>query len=279
MEKRDSTLQMVARRASEVVGAARGRNNQVSRLKAENKRLRHELTAQGGRSQRRPVFNDAPAPAAGTHLDEEARDTVAAFHRLYRDGLRLDKQTYWRGARVIKCPLDLWIYQEIIVEIRPDLIIETGTMYGGSAYYFASILDLVGHGEIVTIDRNSREGRPQHERITYLSGSSTSNEIVAETRRRAEGKGTVMVVLDSNHKAEHVLGELRAYHRVVTPDSYLVVEDTNINGHPVEPEFGAGPMEALDTFLQENDDFERDGGREKFLLTFNPGGWLHKKVA
>ena len=88
-----------------------------------------------------------------------------------------------------------------------------------------------------------------------------------------------MVVLDSNHKAFHVLDELRAYHPLVTPGGYLVVEDTNINGHPVEPEFGPGPMEALAEFLQENDDFEVDAAREKFMLTYNPGGWLRKKAA
>jgi cephalosporin hydroxylase len=279
MEKRDSTLGMVARRATAVVGGVRGRSDRVRQLKAENKRLRHQLKSQGVSPARGAMSGPAPALVTGAHLDEEARATVTAFHSLYRDGLRLDKETYWRGARVIKCPLDLWVYQEIIAELRPDLIIETGTMYGGSAYYFASILDLVGHGEIVTIDRNEREGRPQHERITYLTGSSTSDEMMSEARRRAEGKGTVIVVLDSNHKAKHVVGELRAYHPLVTPGSYLVVEDTNINGHPVEPDFGPGPMEALEEFLAENDDFEVDGAREKFLLTFNPRGWLRKKVA
>jgi cephalosporin hydroxylase len=212
-------------------------------------------------------------------LPEDEASIIEAFHLLYRDAKRLDKHTWWRGHRVIKCPLDLWIYQELIHELQPDLIIETGTMYGGSAFFFASILDLAGKGEVLTIDRNEREGRPEHPRITYLTGSSSDPGIVEEASRRAKGKDSVMVLLDSNHKAFHVLAELRAYHSLVTPGSYLVVEDTNINGHPVEPTFGAGPMEALEEFLRENNDFEIDFERQKFLLTFNPSGWLRKKCS
>lgn len=251
---------------------------QTRELRHENKRLKEELRARKPEKKARP----APAPPRVSTLrtpaaDEEAA-TVERFHLLYRDGRRVDKDTWWRGCRVIKCPLDLWIYQELVFELEPDLIIETGTMYGGSAFYFASLLDLLGKGEVVTIDKNIREGRPEHSRITYLTGSSTAEEMVQEARRRAEGKDVVLVVLDSNHKAAHVLGELHAYHEIVTPGSYLVVEDTNINGHPVEPTFGPGPMEALQRFLEENDDFEVDQGREKFMLTFNPHGWLRKKA-
>jgi cephalosporin hydroxylase len=250
----------------------------------ENKQLRHELKVRGWSPQPpdRTATRAQAAPAAGPvdgELSDEQREVVDRFHMLYRDGLRLDKKTYWRGARVIKCPLDLWIYQELISELRPDLVIETGTMYGGSAFYFASILDLVGHGEILTVDRNHREGRPEHPRITYMSGrSSTDPGVLAEVGERAAGKDTVMVLLDSNHKAQHVLQELRSYHPLVTPGSYLVVEDTNINGHPVEDTFGPGPMEALRVFLGENDDFEIDRECEKFLLTFNPDGWLRRKT-
>jgi cephalosporin hydroxylase len=267
-----TTIQRGLARARELGAVARtlpGAAAEVRRLKGENKRLRTELA-------KRPT-RVADAPTDGLASDEAAAAT--AFHLVYRDGKRLDKQTWWRGHRVIKCPLDLWIYQEIISELRPDLLIETGTMYGGSAYYFASIMDLVGSGEVLTIDRNLREGRPEHPRITYLTGSSSDPGIVAQAARRAEGKRTVMVVLDSNHKAFHVLDELRACHPLVTPGSYLVVEDTNINGHPVEPTFGPGPMEALEEFLRENDDFEVDLERQKFLLTFNPRGCLRKEPA
>ena len=85
-----------------------------------------------------------------------------------------------------------------------------------------------------------------------------------------------MVILDSDHSRDHVLAELRAYAPMVTTAQYLIVEDTNVNGNPVLPEFGPGPMEALDAFLAENDDFEPDDEREKFLLTFNPRGYLRR---
>jgi len=86
----------------------------------------------------------------------------------------------------------------------------------------------------------------------------------------------VMVILDSNHDKDHVLNELRSYNRFVTKGSYLIVEDTDFNGHPVLPDYGPGPMEAVKAFLSENKDFEVDKSREKFFLTFNPRGYLKK---
>src|SRR5829696_6461280 len=202
---------------------------------------------------------------------------VDQFHRLYYD--RREQtwgNTFWLGHRVLKCPLDLWSYQEILHEVRPELIIETGTYQGGSALFLASICDLLGEGEVLTIDVDRREGRPWHPRITYLTGSSTSNAILHQVRRRARGTSRVLVILDSGHAKDHVLSEMDAYAPLVTPGSYLVVEDTNLNGHPVDSEHGPGPAEAVAEFLERNDAFVRDERREKFLLTFNPGGYLEK---
>jgi cephalosporin hydroxylase len=86
----------------------------------------------------------------------------------------------------------------------------------------------------------------------------------------------VMVVLDSDHSASNVLNELRVFAPLVTVGAYLIVEDTHVNGHPVEPSFGPGPAEALNDFLATNKGFARDATREKFLLTFNPGGFLKR---
>ena len=181
----------------------------------------------------------------------------------------------WFGYRTLKCPLDLWTYQEILVETRPDLVVECGTRYGGSAYYIASIMDLLGHGRVLTIDIEPAEGRPTHPRITYLLGSSTDPSIVADVRRQASGKRT-MVILDSDHSQAHVAGELAAYRDVVSVGSYLIVEDTDVNGHPVHPDFGPGPMEALDAFLATTSDFVIDADREQFLMTLNPKGFLKR---
>ncbi len=179
--------------------------------------------------------------------------------------------------RTQKCPLDLWIYQEILYEVKPDLILETGTAHGGSALYFASVCDLLGRGEIVTVDIYPIEGRPEHPRITYVTGSSTAGEVVAYVSGVAAGHERVLVILDSDHSRDHVLDELRIYSRFVTPGSYLVVEDTNVNGHPAMPEHGPGPMEALEEFLAETEEFEIDAAREKFFMTFNPRGFLRKR--
>jgi cephalosporin hydroxylase len=203
---------------------------------------------------------------------------IDQFHTLYYDGReRTWGNTYWLGHHVLKCPLDLWAYQEILHEVQPELIIETGTYQGGSALFLASICDLLGGGQVLTIDVDRREGRPRHPRITYLTGSSTSNGILRQVRRRAEGASRVLVILDSGHAKEYVLAELHAYAPLVTTGSYLIVEDTNLNGHPVDSDHGPGPAEAVAEFLQGNDAFVRDESREKFMLTFNPGGYLKKR--
>jgi cephalosporin hydroxylase len=214
------------------------------------------------------------------HRPASSGKTTDRFHKLYFDAHLQGKtwaDTRWFGVPLAKCPLDLWVYQEIVAETRPDLVVETGTFEGGSALFFASLFDLVGNGRVVTVDIDEREGRPTHDRITYLTGSSTASEIVDEIRGHVAGASRVLVVLDSDHRRDHVLAELEAYGDFVTPGSYLIVEDTNVNGHPVAPEFGPGPMEAVERFLELDDRFEVDRSREKLLLTFNPGGFLRRR--
>lgn len=209
----------------------------------------------------------------GSHVQQ---DVIDAFHRLYYD---LQEQTRennsWLGVKVWKCPLDLWVYQELLYRIRPDLVVETGTYKGGSAYFMAGIFDLMGHGRVLTIDIDEDCDRPEHERIEYLTGSSMDPSVLARVREAARAQ-TVMVILDSDHHRDHVLAELREYSKIVTPDSYLIVEDTNINGHPVRAEYGPGPREAVEIFLAHTRDFVPDGMCEKFLLTWNAGGYLRR---
>ncbi len=209
----------------------------------------------------------------------EARErTVNEFHQLYYDLGPQGKtwgDTRWFGVRAGKCPLDLWLYQEILFEVRPDLIIETGTAEGGSALFLASMCDLLNHGRVMTVDIDDRP-RPAHARVTYLSGSSTAPAMIAQFDTARRGVATCMVVLDSDHSNAHVLEELNLYSRFVSLDSYLIVEDTNVNGNPVFPEHGPGPMEALNTFMATNRDFVIDDTKHKFLLTFNPRGFLKR---
>lgn len=208
-------------------------------------------------------------------------DTVVEeFHRLYYNSRRQTwGSTRWLGHRIRKCPLDLWVYQETLFELRPDLIIETGTFRGGSAFFLASICDLIGHGQILTIDVECHDGRPDHPRIRYLTGSSTDDAIVDQARGASHEHKVVMVLLDSDHSEGHVSRELALFSPMVSLGSYLVVEDTNINGHPVYPEFGPGPFEAVQSFLREHPEFVVDEGKEKLFLTFNPSGWLRRLTA
>lgn len=207
------------------------------------------------------------------------RQVVTQFHRIYYGSRgRTWNSTYWREVPVLKCPLDLWIYQEILHEVRPDVIVEAGTGRGGSAYYLASICDLLDHGTVFTIDVKPRPGRPDHPRVTYLTGSSADPAVAAQVDERIPAPATVMVILDSDHSREHVLAELELWHSRVSIGSYLIVEDTNIHGHPVYPSAGPGPWEALDEWLPAHPGFERDRSREKFFLTFNPGGYLRRVV-
>ena len=206
-----------------------------------------------------------------------SRAITNRFHELYyyeRD--QTWRNTRWLGTDVLKCPLDLWVYQELLHELRPDLIIETGTAFGGSAAYLASLCDLLGKGRIVTIDAKQQPGRPSHPRVRYRTGLSTDPAIVAELHGQVRPGDRVLVILDSDHSEQNVLAELRAYHELVSVGSYCIVEDSNVNGHPVSSEFGPGPMEAIHAFLREQDAFEIDREREKFFLTFNPSGFLKR---
>jgi cephalosporin hydroxylase len=220
---------------------------------------------------------DGPAEEPGPGDRERLLD---GFHRLYYEAGEAGgtwKATTFLGVPTWKLPLDLWLYQELVWELRPGLIVETGTAHGGSALYLATLCETIGHGQVISVDIGEWPDRPAHPRLTYVVASSTDPRVVDRVAEQAADAGTVLVVLDSDHRRDHVLEELRAYAPLVTPGSYLVVEDTNINGHPVYEAFGPGPMEAVQDFLKERDDFEVDRSREKLLLTFNPGGWLRRR--
>jgi cephalosporin hydroxylase len=201
-------------------------------------------------------------------------EVVDAFRRRYLE-TGVWTSTTWMGRQVIKSPLDLWIYQEILFETRPDVIVETGTWYGGSAHYLASICDLIQGGRVITIDLKRQEGCPEHPRITYLTGSSVSREVLDRVRGALSSEDRVMVILDSDHSRDHVLAELRAYAPLVSTGCYLIVEDTAAT--PIlTPDVGPGPREAVEQFLHENSLFTIDRQCEKFLMTWQPGGYLRR---
>jgi cephalosporin hydroxylase len=210
-----------------------------------------------------------------------APDVVTEFNRLYYHGPHgrpLFETTTWLGVPILKCPLDLWIYQEILAATRPEVIVETGVLCGGSALYLASLCDLLGQGRVIACDITLKNLLPQvrrHPRIELLEGSSVDPHIVARIEQQCRGQRT-MVVLDSNHAFAHVLAELRAYGPLVTPGCYLICEDTNVNGHPSFPEHGPGPYEAVQAYLREAKGWTIDRHCERLLVTFNPSGYLLK---
>jgi cephalosporin hydroxylase len=189
--------------------------------------------------------------------------------------------TRWLGIPSEQAPTDNWSMQEIISEIRPDYIIEAGTANGGTTLFYASVLSFVNStGKVITIDVAPHVEKASKfplwgQSVEMIAGSSVDPKVTDHIAQEVAGK-KVLVTLDSLHTRDHVLKELQIYSKLVTPGSYLVVQDTNINGHPVNPQWGPGPWEAVQDFLKTNDNFVVDHSREKFMLTFYPGGWLKR---
>jgi cephalosporin hydroxylase len=207
----------------------------------------------------------------GKRLDQAA---VARAHDVLYDSDAWTRAE-WLGAQSLKNPLDLWVYQEIMVETRPALVVETGTYRGGSALFYASICDMLGQGEVVSIDVEPvRDDYPVHPRITYLGGrSSTDPEVVDEIAARAQGN-PIFVVLDSDHSQAHVEAELAAYAPLLPVGCYVVAEDSNIGR--IRKDLLPGPREAVEAFVARTDEFEVDRSREKFLITFSPSGFVRR---
>jgi cephalosporin hydroxylase len=209
---------------------------------------------------------------------------LSEFLKFYYE-LGVWNRTWWLGVKTLKNPCDMWMIQQIICEATPDYIIEAGTNNGGSALYFAQILDGLGldKSKVITIDiedfcHETAKLPLWKKKVEFIRGSSIDPEIVARIGQRVQGK-KVLVDLDSDHHRNHVFQEMMAYAPMVTPGSYLVVEDTNIDGVPVRPDFGPGPMAAVHDFLNTDlgNTFIQDVSREAMILTFFPGGWLKKK--
>lgn len=226
----------------------------------------------------------APATDPGNpFLSPDQQTLLNRFHDLYyslmAEGRGVDTiGLKWLGHEMFKCPMDLWLYQELIAHQRPDVVIETGTFRGGSAHYLATLCDLVGHGQVISVDINpwADKPRPQHPRLSYIVGSSTAPEVLAEVHDVVGSRRNVLVILDSDHARDHVLEELRLYQQFIPDGGLLIVEDTNVNGHPTFADHGPGPWEAVAAFLAENPDFIADRSLERFLLTMNPRGYLRR---
>ena len=196
----------------------------------------------------------------------------------------------WLGVPIIQYPQDIVAMQEIVWEVKPDLIIETGIARGGSLILYASLLQLLGKGEVLGIDIDIRahnrsviESHPMASRITMFEGSSVTDEMGERVRQFAKGHETVLVVLDSNHTHAHVLRELELYAPLVTPASYCVVFDTVVEdmppgSFPDRPwDVGDNPKTAAREYLRRHPEFEIDTAiPDKLQITVAPDGYLRR---
>jgi cephalosporin hydroxylase len=202
---------------------------------------------------------------------------VAAYDRQWYDG-KLAELNWWNGWQIVKHPNDLLIYQELVWQTQPQVIVETGTYAGGSALFLANMLDVMGpaDSQVITIDIETPDETPDHDRILFLQGlSSTDLRVLEKVKQEIAGRKT-MVILDSDHREEHVLKELKLYAPLVSKGCYLVVEDT----HPLAVYEGYShdgyPAGAIKQWNPSQHGFEADARRERFLFSQNPGGYLRR---
>jgi len=206
-----------------------------------------------------------------------------AYHLWFYDNL-IWKQRSWAGVPIQKSPLDLWNYQEIIFALRPDLVIEFGSAAGGSALFFADVLNAsqIENGKVISVDVTHASIDPRAKacsKIGFVEASSTDKLVQEMLLNERQAVRRAFAILDSDHSKTHVYDEMTSLRPVLRPGDYLVVEDGNINGHPVLPEWGEGPFEAIAQYMMDYpDDYEYDRQRESaFGWTFSPNGFLIRK--
>ena len=194
----------------------------------------------------------------------------------------------WMGRPIIQYPQDIIAMQEIIWEVKPDIIIETGIAHGGSLVFYASMLELIGKGEVLGIDidirkhnRQAIETHPMSKRIKMIEGSSISKNVISKVKSITKGKSRVIICLDSDHSHEHVLKELELYSPMVKKGSYVIVFDTIVEDMLDDDcknrPWGKGnnPKTAVHQFLKRNSRFIIDYNIEnKLIITASPDGYL-----
>jgi len=222
-------------------------------------------------------------------------EDVQALSRIWTREITRHKYAYnfsWMGRPLIQMPQDMVAVQEIIWNIKPDLIIETGIAHGGSLIYYASLLEMMGEdGYVLGIDVDIREhnrveieNHPMYKRIKMIEGSSIDSVVIEKVKEHVSKKRSVLVVLDSNHTHDHVLNELELYSPFVTKGSYLVVFDTLIEDMPDDLlasdrpwKKGDNPKTAVWEWLKTNEGFEIDKSiQHKLLITVAPDGYLKR---
>lgn len=204
-----------------------------------------------------------------SNLDLPVKDVLAIIQD------RTKKSTYF-GIPAIKSPTDSWVYQEMIYDMQPDVIIEIGNHQGGSTLMLAHLLDLIGKGKIIGIDIDQsiiHEPVRQHPRITLIEGDAC--KMYDKVTSLLSDGDRILVIEDSSHEYENTLNVLRTYSGLTRVGDYLIVEDS-ICHHGVDEGPKPGPYEAIETFVGETDKFEIDRNMESFFITSNPKGFLKR---
>ncbi|MEP7288401.1 MAG: CmcI family methyltransferase [Chloroflexota bacterium] len=188
----------------------------------------------------------------------------------------VERSTYF-GVRAVKSPTDFWVYQEIMAETKPDLIIEIGNFHGGSTLALAHLCDNFGKGTVIGLDI-SHQFVPNivrvHPRITLIEGDACA--LFPQVSQLAKDAASILIIEDSSHTYENTLNVLRTFSPLVKPDGYFIVEDS-ICHHGLVVGPNPGPYEAIETFMDNNQDFEIDRSRESFFITWNPKGYLRRR--
>jgi cephalosporin hydroxylase len=230
-----------------------------------------------------------PSPARPGYSPQETAELARQWTKVMWNA-SLWKQVHWLGVPVLQWPTDLILMQELITKLRPNCILETGLHLGGTAVFYASILQLLGlEPRVISIDlqvhpdaRKNIEASAFARNIHLIEGDSKSESVHQELRRLLGGEKNVLVCLDSDHSYAHTLAELRLFSQYVPVGGYMVLFDTicreladTPNGNPSWTH--DSPMTALVEFLAENPSFASDPDCEKFLVTFAPKGFLVRK--
>jgi cephalosporin hydroxylase len=256
------------------------RSDKAARLshlvKAAAGRVRRGETAELARYLRR--YRRTPAlRALERRYRASFRMTLRRWLEYHQSQLVFDRCS-WMGVTAWKNPLDAWIYQEILHEVRPDVVVEIGSAMGGGTLYLAHMLELLGHGIVISVDIDRTRFDVEHARIVTVTGDSSSVEVVQEVAALCRDK-RVLVIHDADHEKAKVLADLAAYAPLVSVGSYLIVEDGIVDlfrPHDILGVVYEGPLAATEEFRRRAPQFEVDTKRERYLLTYNPQGFLRR---
>jgi len=209
-----------------------------------------------------------------TYMEEHLETPVQQVLQIMQRRI-MNESTYF-GIKTLKSPIDFWIYQEIMFETKPNVVIEIGNFYGGSTLALAHICDCLGRGRVIGLDmshHNVPESVKAHPRITLIEGDACKLfEVITKLIKKED---SVLVIEDSSHTYDNTLKVLRTYSALVKPGDYFIVEDS-ICHHGLDVGPNPGPYEAIEAFIDENKHFEADRSKESFFISWNPKGYLKR---